>query len=170
MTPPDVEQIIEELKRRVIERRAAGDYPVGLEAELEAEFKAILALTHRGRDQIEVLRDKTEALSMSIKRVTGVSPTKSRLPGGQAVHRVISKLTRRQVAGLADQFRQALADVESILASIVDQLEEQRLSDDRQMNKLANSVLDRIVVVDQLAVMVVELERRLNEQNDQRGS
>ena len=32
----------------IARRRAAGEYPAGLESELEAEFASIVALTHRG--------------------------------------------------------------------------------------------------------------------------
>jgi hypothetical protein len=170
MTAPDVEQIVDELKRRVAERRAAGDYPIGLEAELESEFKAILAITHRGTDQIKVLRDRIELIEGSLKKVSGRTPNRSRFPGGRIFHRAIAKVTRRQVVGLASQTRDALHEVLAMLVSVVDQLEDQRLSDERAMNKLANAVLDRIVVVDQLAAAVVDLERRLDDERAERRS
>ncbi len=169
MSTPPVEDIMKEIQARVAERRAAGDYPIGLEAELEAEFDAILEMTHRGQDRIEVLEQHITNLEEAIKKISGRTPVRSRVPGGRLIHRTLAALTRRQVVGLSAQVKAADQEVLATLRTIVAQLEEQRLSDDRAMNKLANAVLDRVVVVDQLASSLVELERRLDKLQSERN-
>jgi hypothetical protein len=156
-----VDEIVKVLQDRVAERRAAGDYPFGLEAELEAEFNAILEMTHRGRDHITALDASLIRLRELNSRVSGSTPVDSRIPGGKLFHRMAERLVRRQVRGVANQVRDSQDETLRLLEQIVRQLEEQRLSDERLMNKMANSIMDRIAVVDQLAVSVVELERRL---------
>lgn len=156
-----VEEIVKVLQDRVAERRAAGDYPVGLEAELEAEFKAILEMTHRGKDHIAALDAGLVRLRDLNSKVTGRTPVRSRIPGGKLFHRMTERLARRQVQGLANQVRGAQDETLRLLEQVVRQLEEQRLSDERLMNKMANSIMDRIAVIDQLAVAVVEIERQL---------
>lgn len=161
MSNRTVQEIVVEIQDRVARRRIAGDYPVGLEAELEAEFDAILEMTHRGQDRVESMRDLLQNASTQVKRISGSTPVKSRFPGGRLFHKVTERLSRRQIRGLASQTREAHETVARLLTEIVDQFEVQRLSDERLMNKLANSVLDRVVVIDQLATLVVELERRI---------
>lgn len=161
MTGRTVQEIVAELQEQVAQRRIAGDYPVGLESELEAEFDAILEMTHRGQDKVESMRALLVSLSASVSSVSGNTPTKSRIPGGRLLHRLSERVSRRQVRGLAGQTRQAHESTIRVLTDIIDQFETQRLSDERLMNRLANSVLDRVVVIDQLATLVVELERRV---------
>lgn len=161
MSGRTVQEIVVELQERVSQRRIAGDYPVGLEAELEAEFDAILEMTHRGQDRVESMRGLLENYSTQVKRISGFTPVKSRIPAGRLFHKVTERMSRRQVRGLAGQTRQAHELTERLLKDIVEQFEVQRLSDERLMNKMANSVLDRVVVIDQLATLVVELERRI---------
>lgn len=161
VTGRTVQEIVAELQEQVAQRRIAGDYPVGLESELEAEFDAILEMTHRGQDKVESMRALLVSLSASVSSVSGHTPTKSRIPGGRLLHRLSERVSRRQVRGLAGQTRQAHESTIRVLADIIDQFEVQRLSDERLMNRLANSILDRVVVIDQLATLVVELERRV---------
>jgi hypothetical protein len=44
--------IQEELQRRVLENRQLGKYPVGLEEQLEADFKAIMEVVHGREGQL----------------------------------------------------------------------------------------------------------------------
>ena len=92
------EGLITELQKRVRERRAAGDYPAGLEAQLQEEFKNILETTHRGHRSINHLEARMHMVRESITQIKGVAGVKSRIPAGSLFHRVIRILVRRKTA------------------------------------------------------------------------
>jgi SAM-dependent methyltransferase len=114
----DLDELLETLRSRVRERREAGDYPAGLEVNLEAHFQRIVG-TRAGPDRsgIQAKLDRLAAFSsFGGERI----PMQSKLPGGGAVHRGVSKVTARQTQGILEQvqlFANALRDV---LEDVVD--------------------------------------------------
>ena len=136
------EGLITELQKRVRERRAAGDYPVGLETQL-----------HMVRE--------------SITRIQGVAGVKSRIPAGSLFHRVIRRLVRRHVSQLANQTRIALKQIEFVLEEFETLIKQQQSNDERLLNQTLSGVLDKLAVVDTLSEMVVELESRVYRDGDE---
>ena len=161
------EGLITELQKRVRERRAAGDYPAGLEAQLQEEFKNILETTHRGHRSINHLESRMHMVRESITRIQGVAGVKSRIPAGSLFHRVIRRLVRRHVSQLANETRIAMKRIESVLEEFETLIKQQQSNDERLLNQTLSGVLDKLAVVDTLSEMVVELESRVYRDGDE---
>lgn len=150
----DTEKILLELGRRVDERRQEGRYPAGLEEQLSAEFDAIISVVHRGDDTIGQIHALIETLTKEVSDVRGATATRSRIPGGSVIHRLVRKLGRRHTQ------RAFELTIES-LELVVKQLIQQRETDSRVMKQMEHAVMDRILMVDVLAEAVLELERKV---------
>ena len=161
------EGLITELQKRVRERRAAGDYPAGLEAQLQEEFKNILETTHRGHRSINHLESRMHMVRESITRIQGVAGVKSRIPAGSLFHRVIRRLVRRHVSQLANETRIAMKRIESVLQEFETLIKQQQSNDERLLNQTLSGVLDKLAVVDTLSETVVELESRVYRDGDE---
>ncbi len=161
------EGLITELQKRVRERRAAGDYPAGLETQLQEEFKNVLETTHRGHRSINHLEARMHMVRESITRIQGVAGVKSRIPAGSLFHRVIRILVRRHVSQLANETRIALKRIESVLEEFETLIKQQQSNDERLLNQTLSGVLDKLAVVDTLSEMVVELESRVYRDGDE---
>ena len=161
------EGLITELQKRVRERRAAGDYPAGLEAQLQEEFKNILETTHRGHRSINHLESRMHLVRESITRIQGVAGVKSRIPAGSLFHRVVRRLVRRHVSQLANETRIAMKRIESVLQEFETLIKQQQSNDERLLNQTLSGVLDKLAVVDTLSEMVVELESRVYRDGDE---
>lgn len=154
-------EIIAELERRVAQRRQEGKYPVGLEQQLEAEFKAIMDVVHRGND---VLGDVRQLLDRCREELTSLQKpvsAKSRIPGFGLVHWVIGKLVGRQTAAITLRVRATLETQQDVLELLLKQLEIQQGTDVRVLNQLSHAMQDRLMMIDALAQSVIELERKV---------
>lgn len=154
-------ELLEQIRNQVELRRASGAYPPGLEQQLEHEFAEIMSSTNRRYFASKDLSTQIEHLESALDRLSGQTPSRSRIPGLSLVHRVVGRLTKRQVLGLTAQVR----DVESLVIVILKMLgefaESQEAADSRVVRELSQHVLDRVAVVDHLAILTTELEARI---------
>lgn len=157
-----VEEIVEQLRRQIAVRRENGDYPLGLEAELEAEFDAILTAMRRRELDTSRLGTSVDALRSRIVDVDGHAPTSSGFPGGGAVHKVVGRVVGRHTTDLAASVRAASYETVDALTEIVRLLNAQKNADERQLTEVVAAVLDRLAVIDQLISSVTQIERRLD--------
>ena len=120
--PSLVDHLIQALRIRVAERREAGFYPEGLEQELDAHFRRVVA--HRVTNDLTELRSDLEVLDVrgwfSPERI----PADTSLPGGAALHRAVSRLVSRQTQGILEQVQEFADAVRTTLRHIVDAMEE----------------------------------------------
>ena len=162
MKQVEIEQMMADIQDTIARRRAAGEYPAGLEQELEAEFVSILALTHRGEaDRADALELLLEEAKRRAREVSGLIPTFSRVPFLSIFHRIVRRLIARQTRGLAAQQRAVNEQLIAMLEHLVTEARSREDSDRRMVAKLSKHVLDRVAVVDHLYFIVAELETRL---------
>lgn len=159
----EFESVLAEMRDRVKARRASGEYPPGLETQLEAEFDAILRSVRRDEVTTEELSSRIVAVGHWIAAVSGDADVDSRVPGGTAFHRSVSRIVRRHTNQLADSVRAMGLSVHHALEEVVRVLDAQRSADERQLNEVVGSVFDRLAVLDHLVEAVGELERRMDE-------
>lgn len=166
----DIDDIMTQLQRRVTERRDNGDYPVGLEAQLESEFEAIMRSVHRHEVGTDQLGRLIHGVERSVAAVNASATTTSRIPGGSSVHAGASRLITRHTSQLADTVRLLGGDISSALHEVQRLLDQQRDADERQLRQVVHSLFDRIAVLDHLAESVMALEQRIDtlEQADRR--
>lgn len=162
MNSPDIDALLAEIREHVRLRRIAGDYPPGLEQELEAEFRGVVDRERRDWTSIQTkLREQTEGLARSLDNITGTTDIQSRIPGGAFFHRVVRRIIGRQTRGLAAQFRHAAEEMAVLITTVSESQQAQEDADRRLVMHLSKAVMERLAVVDHLAIIVRDLERRL---------
>lgn len=161
MQPIDIDGLVDELQARVARRRASGDYPPGLEAQLEAQFAAIMRATHRHVADTDALRGIVVDVDAAAAGLRAVVATSSRLPGGGTVHATAARLVQRHTGALAESMRSIAGDLSAGLTEVARLIDAQRSADERQLQDVIASILDRIALLDSLSDAVIDLERRL---------
>lgn len=110
------------------------------------------------------IREAIEKLLAQLQNIANAPlPTvsaKSRIPGGQLVHRLSARLVRRHLAAQHEQTRQLATQSAAILSLVGSVLDEQSFAAVDRVRKLQNSIMDRIAVVDALVAKVAMLEQR----------
>ena len=163
MAAADIDQLLSEIRTQVEERRRNGDYPPGLELQLEAEFRGVVNRERRDWNAARIrMVEQMERTSNAFSNVTGITSTESRIPGGSFLHRLIARLTGRQVQGVATQIRTASCELVDLVRIIADLQQAQENADRRLVDHLTKSTLDHLAIVDHLAILVTELERRVD--------
>jgi O-antigen chain-terminating methyltransferase len=112
-TSTAIDDLVARLKSRVEERRAAGEYPDGLEEELERHFHRIVF--HRTNPQIDKLQADIDALDSHMQFTLENVGVDSDIPGGELIHKALTKALARthnamteQVQTFAEAVRRAL--------------------------------------------------------------
>lgn len=123
-TEPDVDALVDELRRRVEQRRRDGDYPPGLEDDLAVHFEVMM---HRGMraprpvDLHGALGRIAAALPVEAARIS----TDSRSSAGSALHQAVAKVVGRQTEGALQQvqaFAQPVAEALGGLTTLFEDL------------------------------------------------
>ena len=153
--------IQEELQRRVAENRQLGKYPIGLEEQLEADFKAIMEVVHGREGQLFIGEPEVKHLGQMIEALQDRIDELRR-------DNQISKSLKKDVGAsalvdLAELTCEALGKCMVLVQSMEAEVRKIREEDTRVLRKLNHTILDRLVMVDVLAHAVVEIERRLSE-------
>jgi hypothetical protein len=157
----DVDALVADLQASINARRLAGDYPPGLEEQLEAEFDQIMRSVRRDEIDTTELATLIERVGVATQQVTTQTDHGSRVPGGAAVHSAASRLIRRHTTKLSDSVRSLGSEITEALHEVHRLFDEQRQADERQLNEVISSLIDRLAVLDHLVDAVVDLERRM---------
>src|SRR6185503_2671081 len=115
------EELLAQLRERVEERRRRGDYPPGLEQDLESHFRRIVS--HGGAQALESVRSSLQSMETRMSFTRGRIPPESRYPGGSLVHRSVARLVSRQTQGVLDQVGAFALVVRETFESLLDVLE-----------------------------------------------
>ncbi|MDP9387697.1 MAG: hypothetical protein M3Q48_07150 [Actinomycetota bacterium] len=162
-TTPDLDEVIAGLRARVAERRAAGAYPPGLEDDLEEHFRRVVA--HRASPDFADVRARLAALEERSRFGADRIPAGSQLPGGQALHRAVSKVVARQTQGALDQVQHYADGVRDVLLAVLAALEDPEGHVHADLVGQLDAVLERLAGYDrraaELTAAVAGLERRL---------
>jgi hypothetical protein len=144
-TAPDVAVLLEQLRARVEERRRAGAYPPGLEHDLDVHFRHIVE--HRPVRDLDSLHKAMAAFEERLTFDTAQIPTGSRAPGGELLHRTVSKVIVRQTGWLAQQLQDFAESVRSILWKMVETLDNPNHVHG-ELTAQMDTVLDRLAYYD----------------------
>ena len=157
-----IEEIQHQLQQRISARRQAGDYPPGLEEQLEAEFRNILETTYRGTHGLEHLEARMNMLREAVAEIRGLGgPATSRLPLGSMVHRFVRRFVRRHTTALAAETKASFDRVEFVLHEVEYLFKMQRSHDERLLNEVLSSMLDRLATIDALVEAVIRIESNI---------
>jgi hypothetical protein len=157
----DINNIVSELNERIAVRRLAGDYPEGLERQLEAEFAGMLRAIDRHEIDTSQLDTLVQAVRRTANEVRSAGGTDSRVPGGSAAHGAMGRVVQRHVHPLAESLRDLGVAVGDALGESRRLFEAQSTADERQLHDAIAGVLDRLAVIDHLVEIVRDLEERV---------
>jgi 2-polyprenyl-3-methyl-5-hydroxy-6-metoxy-1,4-benzoquinol methylase len=160
---PSTEKLLAQLRDRVEARRGRGEYPPGLEEDLEAHFQRIVS---RGRAQdLELVRSSLHALEGRMAFNRARIPASSELPGGAVLHRSVGKLVGRQTEGVLDQVRLFAEAVRETFEALLDALEMPGTHVHADLIEQVDGALERLAAFERTPgdprVAVAELERRV---------
>ncbi len=114
-----VDELVEQLRARVEERRRSGAYPPGLEHDLDAHYRHVAALRSGGRS----IRERVDAVHDAAEFAAENIATSSRFRGGSLLHRLVAKTVARQTQGVLSQVRSFAQAVQDVLEAMVEPLE-----------------------------------------------
>jgi SAM-dependent methyltransferase len=160
---PSTEELLDRLRRRVEERRSLGEYPPGLEEDLEAHFQRVAA--HSRAQELEHVRARVLALESRMAFSRASIAASSELPGGSAVHRMIGKLVGRQTEGVLEQVREFAEAVHESFEALLDALERPSGHVHDDLIERLDGALERLAAFERTPgdprVAVTDLERRV---------
>jgi hypothetical protein len=162
MSNVDLDVVLDELRAKITERRRLGQYPEGMEQQLESEFAHMMRAIHRDEVDTTRLNHLVEAVGHSVHAVDAVVPAPdSRYPGGSAVHSATARMVQRHTGQLASSVREFGGAVTSALDETRRLVEAQRSADERQLLDAISGVLDRLAVLDHLVEIARDLDDRM---------
>lgn len=112
---PDVEALVQQIRARVAERYAAGEYPPDLERDLEDHFEQLAGAAGTPARFARLIRDLDEAAAFTTERIS----LDSSLPAGRRLHGLIAQLVDRQTSGILQQNREFAQAVRRLLVEVV---------------------------------------------------
>jgi hypothetical protein len=120
------------------------------ETEHELIYRHLLGAASRFELSTQTLSHLESRSNDLIKQIKQSPNTSSRLPGGSLIHRIMCRLTSRQITH-NQQIAEAQVQLFNTLVSETKRLfEAQRSADERQLADLLAAVVDRLAVVDAL--------------------
>ena len=158
---PDLGSLVDTLRARVEERRRSGAYPPGLEHDLDVHFRHIVE--HRPVRDLDSLHKAMEAFESGLTFDTAAIPTGSRAPGGEVLHRTVSKIITRQTGWLAQQLQEFAESVRVILWKMIETLDNPTHVH-ADLRATLDAVLDRLAYYERApadAAMLGSIVRRL---------
>ena len=160
---PDVEvdEIVSVLRARIAARRAAGDYPIGMELQLESEFQGMMRAIDRHEIDTSRLGALIDDVHSAAHDMRLDADTDSRLPGGSAAHGATARMVKRHINPLAESVRDLGTTIGTAMTETRRLFEAQSSADERQLLDAIAGVLDRLAVLDHLVELTSDLERRV---------
>jgi SAM-dependent methyltransferase len=146
-----VDALVEQLRARVTARREAGEYPPGLELDLDAHFRHVAATRRGSRSLAEQLDALRESSAFAAERIS----TASRLRPGAWFHRLVARVVHRQTQGVLEQVHRFATEVQTTLEAIAQQSE---AAGDGAAGRAVSNQLESLHAV------VLEQQRALNTQ------
>ena len=163
----DLDEALERIRLRVEERREAGDYPPGLEQQLDRHYHHILKGFDAEVEAITALRLAVANLRAQSEFDLNRIDTWSGNPIKRLLLRIIGKLTIRQTRGVLIQSQQFSNALDEVLASLVPMVESLAGSgtegggrDRSDLDKRLHTALDRISLLEE------RLDRSLKASDD----
>jgi 2-polyprenyl-3-methyl-5-hydroxy-6-metoxy-1,4-benzoquinol methylase len=161
----DLDAVIAELRTRIEKRRDAGEYPDDLESTLDDHFDRLVGVRPRSSP---ALQDELQSVLRALEQ-HGFSRAKidpaSRLPGGRAVHRFMSRALSRQIDGMLAQMEQqsrlvtrAVAVLGEIASTMSDEFDTSVL---QQVDDVQLRMAEQAREVNSLEAKVAETRERL---------
>lgn len=149
----------------VDERRRRGEYPEGLEYDLDQHFRRIVAYRTSAEvgDLEAQLADLDRRARFTVQRIE----LGSRAPGGEKIHRLVARVVGRQTEGVLAQLREFSDGVRDVLRSVAGIAQSPHGHVHSDLVGQLDAILERLASYERGPVdspaAVVDLRRRVEE-------
>lgn len=161
MAPIDMNAILDQIRENVRLRRIAGEYPPGLENQLEQEFELIMQSTNRVFGVDVEAKEHIDHVDAALKRLISRYETQKENFEKQSPLAQSERSSLDPWGFVAPEVVEIEHHMLITLRLLTDHAVNQQEADKRLVKELSQHVLDRLAVVDHLAFLVQELESRI---------
>lgn len=148
--PFDLEALAADVAAAAAARRARGDYPPGLEEELDEHYRIVTG--HQGSWAVDALGAVDSFASRPSLSVPSGIDTSSSIRGGARLHRVIGATVVRHQAALVEQLNDVFLALSATLRAMATALDPQATIEGEITGRL-----------DAIEGRLAELQRRVND-------
>lgn len=161
----EIDDVVARLRAMVDERRRRGEYPEGLEHDLDQHFRRIVA--YRTSTEVGDLEAQLAELDRRARFTVQRIELGSRAPGGEKIHRLVARVVGRQTEGVLAQLREFSDGVRDVLRTIAAVAQSPHGHVHSDLVGQLDAILERLAAyergpVDSPAV-VADLRRRVEE-------
>ena len=162
--PLNIDDLVTRLRSKVEERRQSGEYPPGLEDDLDAQLRRVAA--HRSDGFVDELRARLARLEWGIGFDRRRISYDSRVPGGKLLHKGIGKVVSRQTQGIFEQVQELTDAVRDSIRAIADALEDPRGHKHHDLAGQLDAIFEKLAAYERepadTSSAVADLRRRLD--------
>lgn len=164
--PAGIEDLLERLRAKVEQRRAAGEYPEGLEESLNEHFHRIVH--HRSTvNPADNLQADVDAIDSHATFSRARMPIDSEVPGGELLHRAINKALARQSQGILQQMQEFADATRRAIRSLAEVVQDPTSHTHGDMVGRLEALVDRLDSYERMpvdnAAALGDLRRRVEE-------
>ena len=160
MTKNQVDEILDELRLQILERRLSGKYAIGYEDSVEGEHMRQLGKVRQEPiAAIESLGNQLYSLQAEIEQIVETPADTSRF----RIIRIIrdGARVRHDLRSTKKQLNEIHAQFELLLKGMLALVMDRTLQSDHLAREVYAQVVDRTINLDQLIVVTRDLEKRL---------
>ena len=160
MTKNQVDEILDELRLQILERRLSGKYAIGYEDSVEGEHMRQLGKVRQEPiAAIESLGNQLYSLQAEIEQIVETPADTSRF----RIIRIIrdGARVRHDLRSTKKQLNEIHAQFDLILKGMLALVMDRTLQSDHLAREVYAQVVDRTINLDQLIVLTRDLEKRL---------
>ena len=155
-----VEAALSRIRERILERRASGDYPPGLEDELDRHYRQVSDSLHGTSPSLRSAAAAAQLVGSRRFAAERIS-YQSRIPGGGAIHRAVGKATIRQTHGLLQQMQEFSVVTQEALEASLAALRESVVHTHPQLEQRLAYLADKLAALESHRGDVALFEDRL---------
>ena len=161
MTKNQVDEILDELRLQILERRLSGKYAIGYEDSVEGEHMRQLGKVRQEPiAAIESLGNQLYSLQAEIEQIVETPADTSRF----RIIRIIrdGARVRHDLRSTKKQLNEIHAQFDLVLKGMLALVMDRTLQSDHLAREVYAQVVDRTISLDQLMVVTRDLEKRLS--------
>lgn len=161
----ELEELLSEIRQRVDQRRQNGQYPDGLEKDLDIQFEQLVKQRTAAFDFSPLMRSLEKLKQLT--RVGYQSIVESTIPGGSSLHNMVSRLIERHFHVTIDQVNAHFDVLYEVLDQILLAFQEKTSTQYNDIRVDLNIVLQRLAAYERAPETsvgaIAELSRRIEQ-------
>ncbi|MCD9623378.1 hypothetical protein [Rhabdothermincola salaria] len=157
----EVEAALERIRKRVAERRAMGDYPPGMEKQLDHHYRALVSTLATEHAAVEILQEAVSELDRMEPFGASRIERTSRHRLVRMYQRIWARLARHQTRGVLAQMQDYAVTVRRVVDRMSDVVETLALHGHPETERRVATIADRLSSLEEIARRLDDIEARL---------